>query len=142
MTARVSRTLQLAVAGLLTACAIARLPPLPWHAPKTPYDLSLPVAGRSFGFLSDVARVLPRGVTVVVHSDPPDPDSDETLARMAEAILVDRRVIPASVWRVRTADADDRAEYVVVLGHSPPPSHRRLVFQDAVGAVWRRERAS
>jgi hypothetical protein len=133
--------LAIAAAATLTGFAIARLPPRPWRAPGTPFDLSIPAAARDFAFLSEAARVLPAGASVVAHAEPVDPAADDALARMAIALLPGRDVIPAAVWRVPNPDADARAEFIVIEGGFPAESRGELLFRNGSGTVWHRKRA-
>lgn len=141
MTRSTLPALALAVAATLTGFALARLPPRPWRAPGTPFDLSIPAAARDFAFLSEAARVLPAGASVVAHAEPANPAADDALGRMAIALLPGRNVIPAAVWRVPNPDADARAEFIVIEGGFPAEGRGELVFQSGSGTVWRRKTA-
>jgi hypothetical protein len=131
----------LASAALLTALAVARLPPFPElvHAPSTPFDRSDPDAAAVFRLFQAAAAVIPPGASVVPLSQPRHPVQETELHRDAVALLPGRKVIPAALWYVPTG-REAEAEFLVVAGPRPSPAPGTLLAETPRGSVWRRVR--
>lgn len=133
--------LHLAAAAILTGFAIASLPRLPWRAPRTPYDLSIPIAAQAFAFLSETERYIPKGSRAAVRWEPPRPAADDPLSRMAVALWPGRDVIPTSIWGMGNPGADEQADYLALMGGRRAEPAFDLVFESNSGSVWRRKGA-
>lgn len=121
--------------------SVARLPPLAAvaHPPATPYDRS--PAGHvvpAFILLDSAAAVIPRGASVTVTSEPPDPARDTESHHMGVALLPGRQVVPAALWGAPRPDLAGQADYIVILGRRPAVSYGRLLYESPPGTVWQR----
>ena len=129
-------------AALLTALAIARLPPLPdlVHAPSTPFDRSaMPASAVSYRLIQAAAAVVPAGASVAVLSQPRDAIRETALHREAVALLPGWRVVPAALWYAPTG-RESEADFLIVAGGIPSPSPGTLLLEMPGGSVWRRVR--
>ena len=129
-------------AALLTALAIARLPPLPdlVHAPSTPFDRSaMPASAVSYRLFQAAAVVVPAGASVVALSQPRDAIRETALHREAVALLPGRKVVPAALWGAPTG-RESEADFAIVAGGIPSPPPGRLLLEMPGGGVWRRVR--
>jgi hypothetical protein len=136
--------LPLVGSAVLTAFSIAALPFSRglFRVPRTPYDAgdaAFVVPG--FILLQRADSLIPRGASVLVRTEPPDPASDTYLHRFGIALLPGRKIAPAALWRVPTPpDVVRDAEYEIVVGQMPTVPPGRLLLQISEGSVWRRER--
>ena len=132
----------LAGAALLTALAIARLPPFPElvHAPSTPFDRStMPGSAVSYRLFQAAAAVVPAGASVAALSQPRDAMRETSLHREAVALLPGRKVVAAALWDAPTG-RESEADFLVVAGGIPSPSPGTLLLEMPGGTVWRRAR--
>jgi hypothetical protein len=127
--------LPLAAAAVLTSLAVAALPPLPFAAPGTPYDRSIPQAAADFALLSSAAKVIPAGSSVAVATMPRDAAADVHLFRTGVALLPGRELVP-----LPAAEAGRTVDYLVVAGTRPALPAWDLVLETPRGSVWRRRR--
>jgi hypothetical protein len=140
----VRRSLLLPLAGsaILAAFSIAALPFSRglFRVPRTPYDASGPSFTAPAWLLMQRADALvPRGASVVVRIEPPDPGTDSYLHRFAVALLPGRRIVPAALWGIPTEPAPVReADYEIVVGRLPPAPAGRLVLESPEGTIWKR----
>jgi hypothetical protein len=135
MTRPLSPFVPLIAAAILTSLAVASLPPLPFAAPGTPYDRSIPPAAANFGFLSAAAKVIPAGASVAAATLPRDVSADVHLFRTAVALLPGRELVPLSA-----AAAGKSVDYLVIEGVRPALPAWDLVLETPRGSVWRRRR--
>src|SRR5258706_389368 len=129
-------------AALLTALAIARLPPLPdlAPAPSPPFDGSaMPASAVSYRLFQAAAAVVPAGASVAVLSQPRDAIRETALHREAVALLPGRKVVPAALWYAPTG-RESEADFLIVAGGIPSPSPGTLLLEMPGGSVWRRVR--
>jgi hypothetical protein len=130
-------------AAVLLVATLLRLPsPLAlFHRPQTPFDRSSPRLVPAFALLTEARALLPKGVSVTVTSEPPDPALDIDIHHMGVALLPGRLVIPAALSGTSRPDLARRADYVVVVGAVPatPPGDRLLTRPE--GTIWRRRPA-
>jgi hypothetical protein len=142
----VRRALLLSLAGsaILAAFSIAALPFSRglFRAPRTPYDASeADFMVPPWVLLQRANALVPRGATVVVRAEPPNPTTDSYLHRIGVALLPGRRIVPAALWGVSTAPEVLReADYEIVVGKAPPSPAGRLLISTPEGGVWRRDR--
>ncbi len=134
-------TTSLAASALVLVASLARLPPLAAvaHPPATPYDRS-PArhVAPAFILLEEAAAVIPRGASVTVTSEPPDPRRDTESHHIGVALLPGREVVPAALWGAPRPDLAARADYVVILGGRPAATPGRLLHESPLGTVWQR----
>jgi hypothetical protein len=132
----------LAGAAILVGFGLASLPRLPdlFRGARTPFDRSAARSGAPvFALLSQAARVLPAGASVVVRTEPPDAARETEGHRFGVALLPGRTVLPASEYgRFLPREVWSRAEYEVVLGGRPAVPPGRLLIETGDGTVWRR----
>jgi hypothetical protein len=128
-------------AALLTALAIARLPPPAdlLRAPSTPFDRSDPELAADYRLLQAAAAVIPPGASVAPLSQPRNPVRETELHRQAVALLPGRKVIPAALWDVPTG-REAEADFLIVAGPRPSPPPGTLLAETPGGSVWRRVR--
>lgn len=134
--------LPLAGSAVLTAFSIAALPFSRglFRAPRTPFDAS----GAGFTVpawivMQRADSLVPRGASVVVRIEPPDPGTDSYLHRFAVALLPGRTIVPAALWGIPTEPGPVReADYEIVVGRMPPAPAGRLVLQSLQGTIWKR----
>lgn len=133
--------LLLAGAAVLTALAIARLPPFPdlFHLPSTPYDRSAPETAAVYRLFQTAAAVIPAGASVASLSQPRHPVRETELHRQAVALLPGRKVIPAALWDQPTG-REAQADFLIVTGPRPSPAPGTLLAETPSGSVWRRVR--
>lgn len=125
--------------AVLVAFAVSRLPtPRDWfQLPSTPLDRhAVRSAVPAFRLLSEAAAVIPHGASVAVRSEPPDPNQDTSLHRMAVGLLPGRRVLPFALWGMPRPDIGQAAQFLVVIGPKPAPSPGRLILELPYGTVW------
>jgi hypothetical protein len=127
--------LPLAAAAVLTGLAVAALPPLPFAAPGTPYDRSIPQAAADFALFSSAAKVIPAGSSVAAATLPRNAAADVHLFRTGVALLPGRELVPMSA-----AEAGTAVDYLVVAGTRPALPAWDLVLETPRGSVWRRRR--
>jgi hypothetical protein len=85
--------------------------------------------------------LVPRGASVVVRIEPPDPGTDSYLHRFAVALLPGRKIVPAALWGIPAEPGPLReAEYEIVVGKQPAAPFGRLVLAIPEGTVWKRDR--
>jgi hypothetical protein len=131
----------LAGAAILAGLAIASLP---WKEgfgrPRTPFDRSAAYpATPVFALLSEAAKILPTGASVVVQTEPRDAGRETEDHRFAVALLPGRVVLPAAEYgRFLPSEVWTRAEYVVVLGGRPADAPGELLLETGDGTIWKR----
>ncbi|MDQ6894539.1 MAG: hypothetical protein M3167_17925 [Acidobacteriota bacterium] len=130
---RLAPLLPLAAAAVLAALAVSSLPPLPFAAPGTPYDRSIPAASADFALLSSAAKVIPAAASVAAATLPRDPSADIHLFRTSVALLPGRDLVPLAA-----AEAGTSVDYLVVAGELPALPAWDLVLETPRGSVWRR----
>jgi len=122
----------LAGAALLTAAALARLPPLPvlLQRPATLFDRTRdPGAGPTLVLLTRALVVIPRGASVAVRASSGIPAESSYCRQLAAGLLPDRVVLPS--------DAESRADFLVLAGPPTPVDVRgRLLLATPQGAIW------
>ena len=129
--------------AVLTALAIARLPPFPdlLRPPSTPFDRSvIPDAAADYRLFRTAAAVIPTGTSIAALSQPRNPVRETELHRGAVAFLPGRRVLAAALWDTPTG-YETEAEFLVVAGPAPSPSPGTLLVATPEGSVWRRVRS-
>ncbi len=138
--------LALAVVGaaVLVAHGIARLPKRAslLALSNTPIDYSgNNDSAPRFRLLTEAARVVPKGASVLVACSAPDPNRESYFYRFAVALLPERRVLPASLEGVTvTPSLEPQADFVVLLGARPAAPPGTPVRETPDGTVRRRER--
>jgi hypothetical protein len=142
----VRRALLLSLAGsaILAAFSIAALPFSRglFRAPRTPYDASeADFMVPPWVLLQRANALVPRGASVVVRAEPPNPTTDSYLHRIGVALLPGRRIVPAALWGVSSPpDQLVDADYEIVVGPVASSPGRRLVLSTPEGSLWRRGR--
>jgi hypothetical protein len=141
-----SRALLLPLIGsaILAGFSVAALPFSGglFRAPRTPYDAGDAASVvPSFILLQRADSLIPRGASVAVRIEPPDPDANSYLHRFAVALLPGRKIVPAALWGTPTEPGPLReAEYEIVVGREPAAPVGRLVLAIPEGTVWKRDR--
>jgi hypothetical protein len=141
-----SRAIFLPLIGsaILTAFSIGALPFSRglFRVAQTPYDASDATGAPGvWTLLAHADLLIPRGASVLIRTEPPDPTNDSYLHRFGIALLPGRKIVPAALWGVPTSpDIVREAEYEVVVGRPPTVRPGRLLLQISEGSVWRRER--
>ncbi|HEY1252888.1 MAG TPA: hypothetical protein VGH97_17035 [Thermoanaerobaculia bacterium] len=122
--------------AILAACAVASLPftriaSNGWRLPRTPFDASASGNDVASGYflLRRAEALLPRGASVSIRTEPPDPTRNAYLQRFGVALLPDARIVPAETAA---------PEFVVVVGARPDPAPGELLLELPEGSVWRR----
>jgi hypothetical protein len=128
-------------AAILVGSSIASLP---WkenlfRRPRTPFDRSAASSvAPGYALLTAAAPLVPPGATVVVRTEPRDPIQETYYHRFADALLLGRRALPASLYgHPAPAELWRAAEYVVVVGGKPAEPPGRLLLETAGGTVWK-----
>lgn len=121
----------LAGAALLAALALWGLP---WKTglgrPRTLLDHSAPKLAPGCALLTDAARVIPRGASFAVRTEPSDARFDDWYFRFGVGLLPGRR-----------ATLGTAADYVVLVGTRPREAPGELVLATRDGTVWRRPKS-
>jgi hypothetical protein len=94
-----------------------------------------------FALLTAAERVIPRGASVVIRTEPPDAVQETYFHRFGIALLPGRRVLPSALYGSFVApDVWKDAEDLVVIGPRPAQPPGQLLLETPEGTVWRRKK--
>lgn len=127
-------------AALLAALALAGLP---WkeglfRRPRTLFDRSAARAvAPGYALVAAAVPLIPAGATVVVRTEPRDPEAETFYHRFADALLPGRRALPASFYgRFAPPEVSRDAQYVLIVGARPIEPPGRLLLETPDGTIW------
>ena len=136
--------LALAGAGLMLLLAIRELPPpREWiHRPATPLARSKAEwSGTEYRLLTEAARVIPPGATVLVRVGTDEPWRADLSYKFAVALLPGRTILPATPGgRPLPPDLEAASAFVVFVGGKPEDRPRETILTTPGGAVWKQPR--